>query len=173
MQKHFNGILLLLVLVGLPFGSYLYLKSGFQFRKNLIDELQTTAALKDTLTQDGALVPTRGRCTVVNISGNTQNQISLYDQFKDAKGFQLVGSIDSLTMSEYSDKRQKNIAAALSKNYYKLDSAKMASFQQLYPNTQFIILDTMGLVRKLYAGGKEDMKKIAGHITVLLPLYKE
>lgn len=173
MQKHFNGILLLLVLVGLPFGSYLYLKSGFQFRKNLIDELKTTSVLKDSLTQDGALIPTRGRCTVVNISGTPQNQTSLYDQFKDAKGFQLVGSVDTLTMSEYSEKRQKNITASLSKNYYKLDSAKVVSFQQLYPNTQFIILDTMGLVRKLYAGGKEDMKKIAGHITVLLPLYKE
>ena len=101
----------------------------------------------------------------------TQNQISLYDQFKDAKGFQLVGSIDSLTCLNIQINDKKNITAALSKNYYKLDSAKMASFQQLYPNTQFLILDTMGLVRKLYVGGKEDMKRIAGHITVLLPLY--
>lgn len=173
MQKHFNGILLLLVLVGLPFGSYLYLKSGFQFRKRLIDELQTKAALKDTLTQGGTLIPTRGRCTVVNISGEPQNPISLYDQFKDAKGFQLVGLVDTLDMSKYSEKRQKNIAASLSKNYFRLDSAKVVSLQQLYPNTQFLILDTMGLVRKVYAGGTEDMKKIAGHITVLLPLYKE
>ncbi len=173
MRKHLNGILLVFVLVGLPFGSYLYLKSGFNFRKSLIDDLRQSQPLKDTLTQSHQAVITRGKCTVISIRGAEQNQISLYDQFKDAKGFQLVGTLDTAAMATYLLKRQRTLSVSLPPNYFQLDSAKIASFQALYPQSHYLILDTLGFVRMQYQESKDDLKKIAGHITVLLPLYKE
>jgi hypothetical protein len=173
MRKHLNGILLVFVLVGLPFGSYLYLKSGFNFRKSLIDDLRQTEPLKDTLTQSHQAVITRGKCTVISIRGTEQNQISLYDQFKDAKGFQLVGTLDSAVMAPYMLKRQKPMSVNLPVNYFQLDSNKISSLQKHYPQSHYLILDTLGFVRMQYKETKDDLKKIAGHITVLLPLYKE
>ena len=173
MRKHFNGILLLLVLVGLPLGSYLYLKSGFQFRKNLIDELKQSSSLKDTLLQGGIAIPVKGRCTVVSIRGNAEDEISLYDQFKDARGFQMVVTTDTLELQSLAKKRKQEIGILLPKNYFHLDTTRQRSLGQLYPNARYLILDTLGQVRMVYTGESEDMKRIAGHITVLLPLYKE
>lgn len=173
MKKYFNSIILVFVLIGLPLGSYLYLRQGFTFRKNLIDDLKTSTPLKGTLTENGAAVKVNGRCTVIALTENQKQQLSLFDQFKDAKGFQLAGKMDTTLVMPYLLKKQQSVDSKNIRNYFQLDSNVLSTLKQAYPTSKYLILDTLGKMRYSYTDNENDLKKLAGHITVLLPLYKE
>ncbi|MBK8109138.1 MAG: hypothetical protein IPK46_01755 [Saprospiraceae bacterium] len=173
MKKYFNSIILVFVLIGLPLGSYFYLRQGFTFRKNLIDELKTSMPLKGTLTDSGYPVLVKGRCTVIALNENHNQQLSLFDQFKDAKGFQLAGNMDTMLVMPYLMKKQQVADTKNIRNYFQIDSTVLSTLKQAYPASNYLILDTLGKMRYSYSGNENDMKKLAGHITVLLPLYKE
>lgn len=173
MKKYFNSIILVFVLICLPLGSYLYLRQGFSFRKNLINDLKTSTPLNNKPTERGNPIPLKGRCTVVALKDNQQQQLNLYDQFKDAKGFQMAGSMDTTVVLPYMLSRQQTADENLSRNYFQLDSISLMALRSAFPVSNYIILDTLGMLRYKYEGNENDMKKLAGHITVLLPLYKE
>lgn len=173
MKKYFNSIILVFVLIGLPLGSYLYLRQGFTFRKNLIDDLKTSLPLKESLKENGGPVLVKGRCTVIALNENKDQQLNLFDQFKDAQGFQMVGNIDTTVVMPYLLKKQQMADVKSIRNYFQLDSSVFNSLKITYPGSNYLILDTLGMLRYKYAGNENDMKKLAGHITVLLPLYKE
>lgn len=173
MKKYLNSIVLVFVLIGLPLGSYLYLRQGFSFRKNLIDDLKTSTVLQDTLTESGLPLQVKGKCTIVALNNNQEQQLGLFDQFKDAKGFQLTGIMDTNVVKPYLQKRQQVADTPAKRNYFQMDSAVFNSLRLAYPSSNYLILDTLGRLRYKYDGNENEMKKLAGHITVLLPLYKE
>ncbi|MBL0081603.1 MAG: hypothetical protein IPP37_03850 [Saprospiraceae bacterium] len=99
--------------------------------------------------------------------------MSLFDQFKDAKGFQLAGNMDTVLVMPYLMKKQQVADTKNIRNYFQIDSTVLSALKQTYPASNYLILDTLGKMRYSYSGNENDMKKLAGHITVLLPLYKE
>lgn len=173
MRKYLGSITLVLLLIGLPLGSYLYLRKGFEFRKELIDELKTGESLKIPIASDSTAIPMKGACTIVSVNGNAEDLLNLYDQFKDARGFQLAAQLDEQKIKQLDERRKRELDKPLPKNYFPLDDQVTQALKSAYTDKAYLILDSTGMVRKTYAASKEDLKKIAGHITVLLPLYKE
>ncbi|MBK8700880.1 MAG: hypothetical protein IPN29_15600 [Saprospiraceae bacterium] len=173
MRKTLSILAVVFILGFLPLGSYLYLKSGFKFRKQLITELDQKIPFVDTLISNGLPVKLKSHCTVVSIMGNENDVIGLYGQFKDAKGFQMAASVNPQHLLPVFGAKNAEDSIRLKENYFRLADSSMAVVKQKFPNASYLIIDSMTQIRKVYEGNVDDMKRMAGHITVLLPLYKE
>lgn len=157
-RKIFNFLVLTIFLVVFPLISYLYLKRGVAFRMDVISELKTKTPLtKSLLSQDNKTMDYKNKCTLVDLGANIDKVNLIYGQFKDAKGFQFL-----------STKKME-----LHPCYITPDSASNAYLLGMYPDQRFMLIDSLGNVRKAYKDNDEELKKMVVHITALLPYYNE
>jgi hypothetical protein len=151
-------LVLTLFLVIFPLVSYLYLKRGVQFRMDVISELKTKTPMTTPLTSQGnVILDYKNKCTLVDLNANDAKVNQIYGQFKDAKGFQFLS--------------MKNVEE--NPSHIVPDSASQAYLLGQYPGQQFMLIDSLGNMRKLYKDNDEELKKMVVHITALLPYYNE
>lgn len=169
MLKGFKFLVLILLLVVLPAGSYLYLKKGYDFRKGIMSDLSKMEPIKNVLiSEDSVQVSYRGKCTLIALTENeTTNQI--YNQFKDAKGFQMIAK-ENLNLNQKF--KAKNYGEEKQRMYFELDSTLISQLVKQY-KSDYILLDSLGNVRRTYADEKEELRKMVIHISALLPYYDE
>jgi hypothetical protein len=153
----------------LPAGSYLYLKKGYDFRKQIISDLSKKDPFKTLIVaKDSMKINFKGKCTVIALKENKTNE-QIYNQFKDAKGFQMLTIQDQQLDKKY----PANSASENKQNhYYELDSTSIDRLLHDY-KSDFVLLDSLGNVRRTYLNEKEEMKKLVLHISALLPYYDE
>lgn len=169
MSKGFKFLVLILLLVVLPAGSYLYLKKGYDFRKEIMSDLSKMEPIKSVLTsKDSIQVSYKGKCTLIALT-DTKTSEQIYNQFKDAKGFQMLTKENLNLDQKYI---AKDNGEEKQKKYFELDPALINQLVNQYKSS-FILLDSLGNVRRTYQDEKEDMKKMVIHISALLPYYDE
>jgi hypothetical protein len=170
----YKFLMLILLLIVLPLGSYIYLKKGYAYRKTIMEDLSKPVDLKDTITlADDSPVKYKNKCTVVAINGMEEDTKSIYLQFKEAKGFQLVASSVPSEIKKIFTKSSVNNDLILASSYKLIDSTSMAHLRQTYANKSYIIIDSLSKVRYQYGESQEDKQKLVAHITALLPYYDE
>jgi hypothetical protein len=166
--------LVILLLVILPLGSYIYLKKGFTYRKTIMNELAQHEPLKDTIKLTGGeVVKYKNRCTVVSVNGKKEDTENIYLQFKEAKGFQLCASNDAVVMKKVFAKESEGNDLIFKESYKSIDSASLARLRVSYAHKSFIIIDSLSKVRYQYGESLEDKQRLVAHITSLLPYYDE
>lgn len=166
--------MLILLLIVLPLGSYIYLKKGYSYRKTIMNDLSTSFDLKDTVAfADGNNAKYKNQCTVVAINGSEEDIKSIYLQFKEAKGFQLVAPTNPSEIKKVFTKNSVNNDLILASSYKLIDSTSLAHLRNTYINKSYIIIDSLSKVRYQYGESQEDKQKLVAHITALLPYYDE
>jgi hypothetical protein len=155
----FKILALIMFLVVFPLVSYLYLKRGVQFRRDVINELKNKTPLNQKLiTKDSAVIDFQRKCTLVELGMNSYNAKHVFSQFKDAKGFQFLSG----------DSRHEENTA-----YKMLDSMSLSILNQHYKGKYFLLIDSLANVRNSYMDEPEQLKRMVIHITALLPYYNE
>ncbi len=166
--------MLILLLVILPLGSYIYLKKGFTYRKTIMKELSQPISIKDSIKLvDGDVLKYKNRCTVVSINGKDEDVKNIYLQFKEAKGFQLASNNEVSEMKKIFANVSESNDQILKESYKNLDSNSMVMLKLSYANKSFIIIDSLSKVRYQYGESVEDKQRLVAHITSLLPYYDE
>jgi len=188
-------LILLLVLVVLPLGSWYYLNNGLNYRLTTMGELKEFGKLSGLTyptfagknVQDADL---QGKVTVANVINLQDEQLSntfgnvlekLHDQFDERQ--------DVLFLIHVTDTSKINMEVFATR--YKLDDYAQCQFiptdaamlQHLQPNyyisadslqTHFTLVDTKSMVRKHYDVRDEaQVKRLVEHIALLLPLRKK
>jgi hypothetical protein len=154
MGKLITWIVLGLMVVVVPFGSWYYLNSGLQYRKDVEATLKAKDSLDLSLDTLGLL---NKRCTVVvlNRSGIADTiLLGIQKQYEKVNEFQML-SLDSIGLIKH-----------LPKGY-------ASAFFDKYKTNSFLILDHKLKLRNTYGHTTEDIKKLVEHTAIALPRAKE
>lgn len=146
-----SAVLFILVFV-LPIGSWFYLKTGLDFRKEALTSLESKGKVHDALKINGNLL--KGKTSLIEVNGiDAEQRALLFDQFKEAYTFQYlalnnVGIVDS------------NFMAPL--RFDVLDGK--------YKDVSFMLVDTALNIRNSYTvREKADLERLVTELSILLP----
>ncbi|MBK7697785.1 MAG: hypothetical protein IPJ39_03220 [Saprospiraceae bacterium] len=154
MSKLVSWIAVILLLCVVPFGSWLYLSKGLNYRKAALSELQ----VKDSLSiSEDSLRILNNKTTVLVLNKEVRIMDILgkiNDQFKNSPSFQIMFK-DSVGTYSY-----------LPKGY--LDERFLS-----YQGKDFILIDNKLQIRNSYNSDVPAIKKMVEHIAIILPRVKE
>ncbi|MEL6987701.1 MAG: hypothetical protein AAGK97_07690 [Bacteroidota bacterium] len=95
MKKHFNTILILFLIVVFPLGSYLYTRSGFNYRKDILSEIEAKGKYQDILKNDLFGPDKKQTLLLVLLNEGDENKIAklskVLEQFKANQTLKVVG----------------------------------------------------------------------------------
>ena len=143
-MKLLKTITILILLFGLPAGSWYFLQSGLDWRKVKAKELAPKTEVSEILTKVPEVKDKlKGRTTLLRMKQNeSQLDKDLIDQFKDAYTFQYLTS----------------------------GQVQLSPMQLDY---DYLLIDTLGQVRQVYKGmDKETVTTIVEDIALVLPHRK-
>lgn len=150
-----SGIVFCLIAI-VPFGSWYYLQSGLNYRKEALKELEPKMKFEVEGFDDSLL---KSKTTLLQVS-NINNEIlpEVYDQYSKSETYQ-VYSLQ--TPGEDSE------------DWFSLsgDLAKKISLQ--FDNSSLILVDTSGIVRNSYSSDPKEIAKMIEHTSIILPRIKE
>lgn len=151
-MKYLVSTVLFILVFVLPIGSWFYLKTGLDFRKEALTSLEVKGNITDALKINRNLL--KGKTSLIELKSIDHKQRALlFDQFKEAYTFQYlapnnVGILDS------------NFIAPL--RYDVLDST--------YGDVSFILVDTALNIRNSYVvNEKADLERLVTELSILLP----
>jgi len=170
--KYLKTILVLLLLVGLPLGSWYFLKSGLDWRKGKVVELEKKEvflqAFYFSVDDKNKLYEIMAhRTNVIKKQGAlSTNDELIIDQFEDAYTFQFL-SLDGNEADPKGGWSSKSVV-----RYYSPDNISSISSQ--IKDWNYMLVDTSGYIRQYYLGeDKQVMKLLVEDIAVILPRKKE
>jgi hypothetical protein len=166
-MKILKRIGILMILFGLPAGSWYFLKDGFNWRKAKLEELAPKGRFLDSYdftSEDKAKIfeQTTYKTTLVKLNEDlSKNDIALIDQFKKSRTFLfLVLSDHLITHEDFSSKQPLRY----------INASNINTNNNQFRNANYMLIDTGGVVRQLYKGtDKETLTKIVEDIAVVLP----
>ena len=144
------------VIIGMPLGSYLYLRQGLSFRINALDALkvdEADLALQSSLEERIKYAP-----NAVNaiIDANTVDATQIKDVYEKYKGNKYFNLITLGGVNELGEKHQM----ATSSN----------ELNKTFEDVDMVLVDTSGQVRQSYVYSDDEFKKFVQELTVLLPV---
>jgi len=150
------GVIVLVVL--LPAGSWYYLQTGLNYRKQVLVELSPKGDFDTSILNSTDLI--KSQTTLFQLSqGNGTIDKKIYDQFGNGETFNLWSS------SEMSDNHD---------NWHFLADSTLENIKRAYPDETFILLDTALQVRNTYKKiDQQAVKKLISHIAIVLPRKKD
>lgn len=166
--KFVAAIVVILILIGLPIGSYLYLRSGYMYRLNALEELQS----KGELSQNFYCFNAADSIRYESLKGNTillsscgveselKTKITLLEeQFSDAPTFKSLRLEGNETM--------KNM------DYSNCYFSPQIFYDELFNNSTFVLIDTSLSIRNYYKSDENSFKTLVEHLAIILPRKKE
>jgi hypothetical protein len=152
-KKIIAPLVILLLCVIFPFVSWYYIKQGFNYRKQVLDELADKIEL-DTSSIDSIdnwLI--KDKVVIINLHGDTSTVAKLDNQFKSVKDFVM------LSTSEFG-------APILSHKSHQY-------FEQVAEGKKYLLIDNGGLIRYKYNEDPEELKLMVKHIATLIPFVEK
>ena len=93
MRKFTVAVVLLIVLVGLPIGSWYYLQTGFNYRKEALEYLKP----KGEITIEDQSLELKNYTTLIQLNEDHEELLKkVYDQYSSSNTFQLFSTIDPI-----------------------------------------------------------------------------
>ena len=172
MQKLGTAVLLFLLLVVLPAGSWLYLKKGFNYRKQIMKDLENKTPFNDTLiNRDSTVILYRGKCSLLALNADDTTLKDVYRQFKEARGFQLIAESNPEIFRQEYKRTNDEIDAMINNSYKQIDKNQLTELQSRFNGKDFVLIDSLNQIRNTYT--KADMTKLINHIPPLLPYFDQ
>lgn len=155
-MKYLVGTVVFIMLFILPLGSWYYLQSGLDYRKEALEELEAKGEFSSTALDMNTLM---SRTTLMHLKPVEENVISeIFGQYGESHTFQLI------SVQEAKEK---------SKNWVQIDDFTANSISSAYSDAGFILVDTSGQVRNMYPADMEGVRRVIEHTSIVLPRVKE
>lgn len=153
MSKLVSWIAVLLLLVIVPFGSWVYLSKGLNYRKSALAELKPKDSISIKL---DTLNLFAGKTTLLVLQNQGSDEIvnAIEEQFKNAQALQVLYK-DSTKLRSY-----------VPNNY-------LGGFFEGRREFAFALIDKDLLIRNYYSLDIESVKKMIEHIAIIMPRPKE
>ena len=155
-MKYLIGAFVVIMLFLLPLGSWYYLQSGLDYRKEALRQLEPKGKFQSTFLNQGQLAAKTTMIHLKEVEGDPVSEI--YGQYGDSETFQLF-SIDTPEKG--------------AQNWIQLDALAANSISAAYDDAGFLLIDTSGQLRNTYPANLEGVKFLIEHTSIVLPRVKE
>ena len=159
LRKYISALAVALILIGAPLGSYFYLRSGFEYRVQYLEELEPKDSIPLVVGQDNFIRKTNGKVRLIHRPGSSlQEELEILTaidkQIVDKTFFSAI-TLDTSGLGDDGDIKSVNVSSAR-------ENLKSA----------FTLIDTSGIVRHEYSVDADTKKDIIKHLSVLIPMPK-
>lgn len=166
--KFVAAAVVILILIGLPIGSYLYLRSGYMYRLDALESLDVKGALdadfycftaSDSI-KYGELLGYTLVVTPCELEEEWKTKMTQLDE-------QFTSSPTYRSLKLEGDEIMK------STGYADCYFTPQFFYDGLFREHSFVLLDTSLQIRNFYAPDEPGFKKLVEHLAILLPREKE
>lgn len=155
-MKYLVGVVVFIMLFVLPLGSWYYLQSGLDYRKDALKELEPKGLFISTSLDNNQL---KSKTTLVQLKPVDKGVIEeIFGQYKKSETFQLI-SIESPLEEDSS--------------WIQIDDFTANSISSSNDGAGFLLIDTSGQLRNTYPADGEGVRKLIEHTSMVLPRVKE
>ena len=158
-------IVVLALLVGFPLVSYLYLKSGYNFRYDALQQLKPKITVEHfefpnlSSTGNMSVDALKGKVTLVYDDSNNKASgllTPIYEKFSDREEFQLISLGDSIMY--------------ISNRPQLADLQQWHALEGIYSwEKELALIDTSGTIRNYYTFDSLSFHSLAQHIPIIMP----
>lgn len=170
-MKYLRSIVVIILLFGLPLGSWYFLKHGFNWRKSKIETLQAKSHfLKDfnwdNNQKESLYTVLFLKTTVVNFDDDIDDKESIIiDQYKKATSFQWLNITSDEKYNELHSSRSKS-------KFFTSDASAYAS--GILENVKYALVDTAMNIRQVYPDNSESsLSQLVEDISLIIPRQRE
>jgi len=170
-MKIVRTIVILIVLFGLPAGSWYFLKDGFNWRKAKMEQLQKKEKFFDAFDfsaddKNRLFEEMTYRTSLIKLNSDiTKRDNELIKQFKNTHTFMFF------VLTGTNSKLKDNFSSKVPLRYIQASNTSPKNFE--YNNAQYMIVDTAGYIRNFYEWSDDDkMVDIVEDLAVILPKRK-
>jgi len=155
-MKYFVSALVFSLVCIVPFGSWYYLQSGLNYRKEALKELEPKGEFMVSGFDNSIL---KSKTTLIQVLPVEKDVLpEIFDQYQKSETYQVITSAQP---SEEFD------------NWIQITKSTAAEISKAYNNTAFIIVDTAMMVRNTYPANMDGVRKMIEHTSIVLPRIKE
>lgn len=157
-MKIIKILALFLLLVVCPLGSWYYLQTGLDFRKDLAEKLEVKDHVSVFVSEENRDIFLKKTSLVVLPQADVKKAelLSIFDQFKKGYTFQLINTQSAFANAEESQERN-----------WKNEEIQFVDSRLL--GKSFMIVDTASNVRNYYASTTDDLKELVRQLAVTIP----
>jgi len=155
-MKYLVSAVVFILLFIVPAGSWYYLQSGLDYRKEALKELEPKGAFD----ADGFdVTQLKGKTTLLQLKPIDDEVLpAVFDQYGSSETYQM------LTVQSPSE---------LLPNWNVIPTMVATTISSKYNNAGMMLVDTSGMVRNTYLADAEGVKKMIEHTSIILPRVKE
>lgn len=155
-MKYLVSAVVFMLLFVVPAGSWYYLQSGLDYRKDALVELEPKGKFAVDGIADEML---KSKTTLIQTTDIGQDVLTeIYDQYKKSETFQVMTSQPSLE----------------SFGSWKMIDVDLArSIADAYEGAGFLLIDTAMMVRNTYPADLSGVRKLIEHTSIVLPRVRE
>ena len=155
-MKYLVGAVVFIMLFVLPLGSWYYLQSGLDYRKDALKELEPKGNFQSSVFDVNSL---KSKTTLVHLKPVEQDVIAeIYGQYGGTQTFQLM-SIESPLENKV--------------NWITIDAFTASSISSANSDAGFLLIDTSGQLRNQYPANMDGVRRLIEHTSIILPRIKE
>ena len=155
-MKYLVGAVVFIMLFVLPLGSWYYLQSGLDYRKDALKELEPKGVFQSSVLDVNSL---KSKTSLVHLKPIDKGVISeIFGQYGGSQTFQLI-SIES---------PQEGV-----NNWINIDAFTAGSISSANSDAGFLLIDTSGQLRNQYPADMDGVRRLIEHTSIILPRIKE
>lgn len=157
-MKYIKSFIIFSLLVFVPLGSWYYLQTGLNYRKDALKDLEAKGLIKDLCDE---LEVYNGETTILAFANAVEDQNFESGIYKLLEGFDDVPRFGVLLVDEDS-------------KYQKVERLKFQNTPIGCSNNfaAMTLIDTSGMIRMTYDDSQESFKKLVEHLAIVLPREK-
>ncbi len=155
-MKYLVSAVVFIMLFVLPLGSWYYLQSGLDYRKEALVELEPKGEFSNSMVDKESL---KSKTTLMHLKPVDNNVIQeIFGQYGGSQTFQLM----SIETPEEG-----------AKNWIEIDEFTANSISSANANAGFLLIDTSGQLRNSYPADMDGVRRLIEHTSIVLPRIKE
>ena len=155
-MKYLVSSVVFILIAIVPFGSWYYLQTGLNYRKDALKELEP----KEEFSVDGFDNSVlKSKTTLFQLKKVEEDVLpEIYDQYNKSETYQVV------TIEE---------AVEAQDNWITISPIIADVISSKYDNAGFILVDTSVMVRNTYPADMDGVRSMIEHTSIVLPRIKE
>ena len=155
-MKYLVSSVVFILIAVVPFGSWYYLQTGLNYRKDALKELAPKGVFSSELFDNSIL---KSKTTLFQLKEMDEDVLpEIFEQYNKSKTYQVVATVRP-------SEPQSNW------KIISLEAAKAISSK--YDNAGFILIDTSMMVRNTYSADMDGVRRMIEHTSIVLPRIKE
>ncbi|MDF1695048.1 MAG: hypothetical protein P1U56_04425 [Saprospiraceae bacterium] len=155
-MKYLVGAVVFIMLFVLPLGSWYYLQTGLDYRKDALKELEPKGLFESSALDINTL---KSKTTLMHLKDVGDNVVSeVFDQYGGSQTFQM------LSIEKSNDDQA---------NWIEIDAFTANSIASSHSDAGFLLIDTSGQLRNSYPADMDGVRRMIEHTSIILPRIKE